>query len=761
MASSRRSTRRKQPLQKYQIDPFEGLDILDDGQDHGKQPISAPAPDYDSEEDDEFQIDANAVDEPAEDELSNADDMDVDEVDDSTATGDRVAQDDDATLVASDFEVAKGQSGKRRPYEGKVRRDTRIQDPRFQPRGLIEPITRGSKEMQKLFMFGPAPEDQAPAIQAHYKWGAEATLPTRKANSSGLGGFKHSYFVTDDQLKREAEDSWDWYELEGGKEAFQDLQEFSNLQESEAQAYMPPTSGEELGIVMGPYKKQRLFTVPVGSALDLNDPWKQPPPEHEPGTASPPLDARTARNGWMLNLGQRIQCIEWIPNMPGKRQFLAVSTMPSPGVDVDPSAYPPSSAPAFSPQLPSKSSIQIWEFAVGTEGTLDLAQAPKLRKVICTNWGDVRSLKWCPTPRKYDVSSDDLTLNLGMLCGLWGDGAVRVIDISIPVNPEAASEYTLIHNTAFSIRPPDTVCSCFAWLSATGLAVGCANGCLGIWNLPSSLKEQNNTASAEAGSGPAFAEPVVYAALATTYVLRVTTCYPSRPHLLLVTSMAGYLYLIDLRDLSSGTTFTPAVTIRSTRTRIGRSVLVWHDFSQMALSADDNFTLLAFPVRRFFRQVGCTRFKSPAMALAVSPVHPFVLAACVGGDVTGHNPLRRAYETKIPIWNQTWFSHEWRAVAPGEKLGERTEIQERSVSGEESKPRKGISRILEGFKCELIKLFNTDDAFSHRENGAMYSTIYELKTTVTTACWNPNIHVGGWAAAGMASGLLRVEDIAS
>jgi transcription factor C subunit 6 len=27
--------------------------------------------------------------------------------------------------------------------------------------------------------------------------------------------------------------------------------------------------------------------------------------------------------------------------------------------------------------------------------------------------------------------------------------------------------------------------------------------------------------------------------------------------------------------------------------------------------------------------------------------------------------------------------------------------------------------------------------------------------------WNPNLHVGGWIAAGIANGLVRVEDVAS
>ena len=73
----------------------------------------------------------------------------------------------------------------------------------------------------------------------------------------------------------------------------------------------------------------------------------------------------------------------------------------------------------------------------------------------------------------------------------------------------------------------------------------------------------------------------------------------------------------------------------------------------------------------------------------------------------------------------------------------------------------GISRILEGFRCKQVKLFNSEDAFTHREDGAVYSTVYEPESSIHSLSWNPNLHLGGWIAAGMASGLVRIENIAS
>ena len=73
----------------------------------------------------------------------------------------------------------------------------------------------------------------------------------------------------------------------------------------------------------------------------------------------------------------------------------------------------------------------------------------------------------------------------------------------------------------------------------------------------------------------------------------------------------------------------------------------------------------------------------------------------------------------------------------------------------------GLTRITEGYRVAHILLQNLDEGITNRDNGTVYTTIYEAETAVTALAWNPNIHVGGWCVAGMATGLLRVEDIAT
>jgi len=46
-----------------------------------------------------------------------------------------------------------------------------------------------------------------------------------------------------------------------------------------------------------------------------------------------------------------------------------------------------------------------------------------------------------------------------------------------------------------------------------------------------------------------------------------------------------------------------------------------------------------------------------------------------------------------------------------------------------------------------------------KASGVIVSTIHEARTAVTAIGWNPNIQVGGWAAAGCADGMVVVEDL--
>lgn len=755
-APSRKSGRRRQPNKKYTVDAFEGLDIGDG------IPMSIETPDDD--EDDDFHVDANASPEPPDDDLSV--DGAAEEDEEEYQSRHDLVSDEESIVGGSEADAPTITRGFKKVKFDEIAKMKG--DPRYNPRGLLEPAARGSKELQRLFFFGPAKDDQMPALKSHYRWGAELTIPSHEANAGGFGGFKTSYYHEDTAFKADSEDGWKWYEKEGGRESFMSYQRSTSLSPQEAGIYISPAALQSCEVLMGPYKRQSLFELKLHASLNLNDPWV--PQASSANTPAPAQDAKSQRNGWMLNLGEKVQHMEWAPNLQGSRQFLAVTTSPLIGSEPEEQRFSAPYAPAFAPRPPSKSSIQIWEFSASPQGRIDTKCPPILRKVICSEWGDVKTFRWCPMPRQSLIQQSSERLSLGMLAGVWADGAMRVLDVFVSAKDVEDAEYELVKSAAFTAQPPNTICTCLAWLSSTSVIAGCANGCIGIWNLPSSLQ----TASTGDQRYP-NAEPIIYSPISTTYILNVTTCYPSRPNIMISSSMSGHIQMTDLMEMTSKATMTPAATVRASRSRVGRSVLVWHEFAQVILTVDDNFTLVAFPIRRFFRQISFTRYKSSVACLAYSPVHPFVMAGCIGGEAISNNPLRRAYENKVPIWNQTWFTHEWRqrnteestnfGASGGDEvmtdaLDEPEDNVTRTKNNANSTPQE-ISRVLEGFKCKEIKLFNTEDAFTHRENGAVYSTVYDLKTSIKSMAWNPNLHVGGWIAAGMANGLVRVEDIAS
>lgn len=768
MESRRTSGRRRQPSKKYSIDPFEGLDIPDELTDG---PASS-VPEVEAEEEDaDFQAEANASPETLEEDVFEDEAIRPGDFEGVDENADEELEYDESVNDGSDVDAPANPSGRGRGH-GNGGGDGIRPNRKLQPRGLLEPHTRGNKANHRLFHFGPSAEDQNPGLQAHFKWRDEPSIPSSKPSLSGRGGFKRSYYQTDDAFQRDANEGWDWYEVEGGKEAFRDQQSCSSLLPEQGQAYMPSTHNTH-NFVMGPYKKQKLFHLPVGGSIDLNDAWKSEPEPTSADAEGVPLDSRIARHGWILNLGEEVQCLDWVPNQEGPRQFLAVSTLRLLNPFTRKSNFQARSAPAFTPQPPHKSATQIWEFMVDKEGGLDTQRPPQLRQVICMPWGDIRSFKWCPMPRSQaSFAKLDGQVNLGLLGSLWGDGVVRVLDISIPDVNNADVQYTLISKAAFSTRPPNTVCTCFTWLSSNSIVAGCANGCVGVWNLPTALYQDppqsipiDPTSDFASYTPTKNAEPLVYFPISSTYILTIISCYPSHANLILTSTMAGYIHLTDLHDLRGSSSFSAPATVKSSRSRLGRPVLVWHDYSQMVFTADDNFALVAMPLRRIWRQYSFTRYKSSVQAIAVSPVHPFIMSGCVGGDVTCNNPLRRAFDNKAPIWNQVWFTHDWRPCRDDEATDDTDTTMGNNTTTSSAltqrTSRRGLSRILESHKAEQMKVSNPHDSFMNRKDGAVYSTVYEIETAVRAVCWNPNIQVGGWAAAGMASGLLRVEDISA
>ena len=305
---------------------------------------------------------------------------------------------------------------------------------------------------------------------------------------------------------------------------------------------------------------------------------------------------------------------------------------------------------------------------------------------------------------------------------------------------------------AFASRPPDTVCTCLTWLSATELAAGCANGFVAIWNIAESITTSIDTPSSP-NTPP---RPWFYHHLHQTYILSLVSTYPSHPHFLASTSMDGYLRLTDIRN--------PTVDfVQSARSRMINAAIDYHPPTQSFLHAEDNDDFRALPLRRFFTAIMIGKADGTVLSLAVGKVHPCVLVASADGTVLTTNPMRKVMAAKQVQYQQIWFRHEWvpkRQPLRSEGDGDGDEETQgvRASNEERHGTREGMSRITEGYKVEGIEVQRFSNSKS--KNGIILATIYEEEAAATQVTWNPNLHCGGWAAAGMGCGLVRIEDLA-
>jgi transcription factor C subunit 6 len=738
---SRRATARRASAKKrYTLDPFEGIEELQDA-DSEHSPVRRSR---DSDSEDEFVVEADPADAAEDDDDDDDDDGDVSGADveaeaQSDPASDAGEQDlDDAISIAVDDEEDEEEgdeddedrpAGTGRTVPRKPREPLTGPDGLLFNRGLPDSVTRKSgKHDKRLFLFGSSIEEFSAIEKACMKWDGQDTLPIRrKPQETGSNAFDYSYWQGNSARKREEKESWNWYFGLGGKEVFAKRQTTSILSNGEGEARTSTNDAPQRPFLAGPLDTPQLIRLDVGSSVSLKELWHQPQTK---GIKATSKYSSAGKAGFILNLGAKIRCTEWVPNQPGSAQYLALSTIQARDI-------PKGTAPAFTPQLPFVAEVQIWKFTSTPQGSVNSDIAPALKYVLRTKWGDVKSIKWCPAPHKQ--SSTLAKRPLGLLAGVWGDGGLRVIDLMNQPEP-LTTDYILVEKAAFESHPPDTLFTGLAWLSATRIAAGCANGCVAVYD----LARYSVTGSIR---------PVIYTSIASGYILSIAACYPSHQNLLLTTSTDGYPRLTDLNQPDPST---PAATVQAPRSRSTQDIAVWNDFCQNALVMDDNFALKGLPLRRFFTTISLGRARSVGTALATSPCHPFVLIGTAHGEVTGSNPMRRIIQPKVLPLLQTWFTHEWRRPTESEAAGDET--------GPETIGTHGLSRFLEGQKVEQGQrtyregtMQNSED----KEHGLHFHTVHEEETAVSSLAWNPNKEYGAWAAAGLADGLVRVEDLAA
>jgi transcription factor C subunit 6 len=364
-------------------------------------------------------------------------------------------------------------------------------------------------------------------------------------------------------------------------------------------------------------------------------------------------------------------------------------------------------APSFA-AIAGPAAIQVWSVeatdVAGRKGWMRLGERPSLRLAICSDWGEVKEFKWCPVLKEIKGTS------LGLLAAVWGDGTVRVLDLMQegPWSTEKAS--IKFERAAFTIEGQNTVATCLDWISSNLIAVGFANGYLGVWDISSESSW-----------------PLLYHSIHQTYITAITSGYPSRPSIISTTSMDGYSRITSISAPQTEYVF-------SNRTRVGGLCIAWQDHIHGIIAPDEGFTSHISTLRRFGSVLYFGRHAGSVECIATAACHPMVLCGGTEGEVNITNPLRKLLYTRAKSYQQTWFAHEYSSKS-------------------------GVVRILDGFRLENI--MQARFVTNKTESGnVVMSTVFEERSAITQVAWNPNLACGGWAAAAMGSGLIRIEDLA-
>ena len=436
VSPARKSGRRRVPNKKYSNDQYEGLEILGLDPDQGVDPELLNG---NNSDDADFSAEQLAAAEEVE--ANDEDDLIAGDASDGSAVATPVEDAaSNASLVGSEIEREpsrlKDPSGIAGYSQSAWKRKT--PDTTLRSRGMPEVKSNEAKETYMKILFGSGVEDLLHVVRSRDQWAGEVSLP-RRTSGDGQRGMRCSFSHTEEKRTMEATVGWDWY-YERGRDLFANKQNMRFISDSEGDNYVYKPTRHSHSVLLGPYGKQKMFHLSQSEALELGEAWKA---ATDDVSAEPEPKSRTReRAGWILNVGTGVQWLDWAANHGGDTQYLAIATS-RPQSAADKELH--KASPAFTPSPPSPSSIQIWAFSAfikpGWGGQIDSTLKPRLRLVICTEWGSVRHLKWCPMPWKSRDGESEGKISIGLLAGVWGDGCMRVLDVHMDRNCSRITSY--------------------------------------------------------------------------------------------------------------------------------------------------------------------------------------------------------------------------------------------------------------------------------------------------------------------------------
>lgn len=415
----RKSGRQRIPHKKYTTDAFEGLGILSSDSEVDFEALQ------------QLQDSKNDVDFP-EDHVDGNEDEDslADGISDGSAISTPEEEYEDAHPYASSDQDERDHGGTSKGRRRNQRAKISPRDADVHSRGMTENLIRADHERSRVRLFsGSGVEDVLHVVRSRDQWAADPTLPCKK-------NLRHQVSHTDEKRHMEATVGWNWYYAQGGRQSFAKKQKSTTLSLEEGLAYLPKATHSSLSFLMGPYGRQKVFTLALSQSIGLEEAWHTASGSVELG----PEDFRCRKRrglGWMLNVGTRVRCLDWAPNHDSNTQYLALAVAQTP-TSTRPAT--PNEAPAFTPSCPTPSGVQIWAFDA-LDNTVESTRPAELQQVLCTEWGEINQLKWCPVPRAMRNEDALGTISVGLLAGIWSDGCARVLDVQLEKGKGAITSF--------------------------------------------------------------------------------------------------------------------------------------------------------------------------------------------------------------------------------------------------------------------------------------------------------------------------------
>ena len=609
------------------------------------------------------------------------------------------------------------------------------------------------------------------------QWELDPCLPSR-------GRMKLPFLHDLKQIGREAREGWDWYFDGGGKERFSEQQSELVVTPEEGRKYIFGTSQN---LLLGPCGRQKLVNLPHLHSLPLDateigvhNGASQQVPEPDP---HPPSTEK--RYGCFLNVGIRLDCLDWAPNHDGDSQYLALSSSQGPRLLTK---ALPTTAPAFDPAPPSPSSIQIWSFCINrpTEPTSSPQRQlePTLAQVLCSEWGPISQIKWCPMARTPREPSDPDQQFIGLLAAISADGYARILSINLA--HDIPITYLKITAPFLTTRPATSITTSLAWLSPNHIATGHSDGSISVHDLTMTSRATllHNAFTIQTIQPPHIPSPI----------LALAQAYPTHPNLITASAVSGHTRLLDLRSPNTDYSLMP-------RTRWPPSNLIFSPHLASFIHNDDgDSTLRATSPGLWGNKRGSITFRRTGprgssrtnsagmkkgggekMEIGIGPmgrgcldsgkVHPCIAWGGPDGKVMVCNPLMSILGSSRKMqadWNVCVCRLEWvrRKESPEMRASAGSVDEQRDGNNvvddnvgqgggtRIGSGRSGISRITQSYKAEKAEHGPT------RGDKARQLTTFEEENAVTAVCWNPNLSCGGWLAVGWANGLVRIEDVA-